>query len=447
MSRYLIALVPLGVLAAAALWLGGNLLGSDEVGPRGEGSASVRQTKPRAAGVSAHLRALARIASENGGNRAAGRPGEAATVRYIVGRLRAAGWRVRLQPLPFPYFEELRSPRLRSGGRTLRARREVRSLTYSPSGLVSGRLRGVGEGCEAASVARAVEAGEIAAAARGTCTFEAKARNAERAGATALLIANEGSGAFSGSLREPGVAIPVLAISESVAAGLEPGARARVSVRTVSETRRTHNVLAETPSAATGRVAMAGGHLDSVPAGPGLNDNASGVAALLDVAERLDVSPAGPRVRLGFWGAEELGLIGSRHYVRSLRGRERRRVAAYLNLDMVGSPRPRPSVYSDGPEDTARRFGRRLRSTLRRLGVTARTRTPEGFSDHASFARAGIPIGGLFTGADPASDRCYHRACDDLDNVEVGMARKMARAAQSVFVDLSARAARSVAGR
>ncbi len=98
------------------------------------------------------------------------------------------------------------------------------------------------------------------------------------------------------------------------------------------------NVIAETPGGSGDRVVMAGGHLDSVPGGPGINDNGSGIAALIEAAEAIGPAPPGARVRLAFWGAEEVGLVGSRHYVRSLSRAERRRIAAYLNFDMVGSP-------------------------------------------------------------------------------------------------------------
>ena len=116
----------------------------------------------------------------------------------------------------------------------------------------------------------------------------------------------------------------------------------------------THNVIAETPGGDGERVVMAGAHLDSVRGGPGINDNGSGVAALIEAAEAIGPDPPGARVRLAFWGAEELGLLGSRHYVRSLDRAERRRISAYLNFDMVGSPNAVPELYSDGDADLER---------------------------------------------------------------------------------------------
>jgi aminopeptidase S len=192
----------------------------------------------------------------------------------------------------------------------------------------------------------------------------------------------------------------------------------RIRVDTVSEQRETRNVLAESPGTSAGeRVAMAGAHLDSVEEGPGINDNASGVAALLETAR---VSADRPGLRLGFWAAEELGLYGSRHYVEGLDRSERREVAAYVNLDMVGSPNPNPVVY-----DTDDRIERALRRGFE--GPEGETGLGES-SDHASFEDGGIPSGGLFTGASRTADPCYHRRCDTIESADAPMAAKMARA-------------------
>ena len=179
------------------------------------------------------------------------------------------------------------------------------------------------------------------------------------------------------------------------------------------------------------RVVMAGAHLDSVVAGPGLNDNGSGVAAVLEVAEQLASRPLpdGAAVRVGFWGAEEIGLVGSRRYVRGLSAAERRRIRAYVNLDMVGSPDEKIEVYAGAGE-----AGRRIEAALREgLPDDAREEDLGGASDHASFADAGIPVGGIFTGLDD----CYHRACDRIGNVDVALAAASARATADALVALA----------
>ncbi|MGH8573497.1 MAG: M28 family peptidase, partial [Gammaproteobacteria bacterium] len=95
---------------------------------------------------------------------------------------------------------------------------------------------------------------------------------------------------------------------------------------------KVRNVLAQNRTGSSERVVMAGAHLDSVRAGPGINDNGSGAAALLEIAVQLGGSPPiGNAVRFAWWGSEEEGLIGSTHYVKSLTDDDRDRIALYLN--------------------------------------------------------------------------------------------------------------------
>ena len=177
-------------------------------------------------------------------------------------------------------------------------------------------------------------------------------------------------------------------------------------------------MIAETPGGNEDHVVMAGGHLDSVAGGPGIDDNGSGDATLIEAAEAIGPNPPGARVRVAFWAAEELGLLGSRRYVRSLDRAERERIDAYINLDMVGSPNPVPDVYSDGDKDLAKVLREADGGHLGEVSVG-------GASDHTFFQLAGIPVNGLYTGsseAGPATgsprDPCYHLACDTIDNVD-----------------------------
>jgi aminopeptidase S len=183
---------------------------------------------------------------------------------------------------------------------------------------------------------------------------------------------------------------------------------------------------------------MAGGHLDSVPGGPGVNDNGSGTAALIEAAEAIGPDPPDAPVRLAFWGAEEVGLAGSRHYVRSLPRAERRRIAGYLNFDMLGSPNAVTEVYVDGDGKLSRVL---RRAAGRPLGTVA----AGGSSDHAPFRAAGIPVSGLYTGGPErgpggrARDPCYHLACDTADNVDRAVLLRMARAVAEALRVLSER--------
>lgn len=372
------------------------------------------------AGLEEHLRALQRIADDHGGNRAAGTPGERATADYLTRRLRAAGYRVTTQEVAVPSFRERSAPRLTTGGRAV----AVRTLRFSGSGDVDGRVRAVRIGCTAAAFAP-LRAGEVALIQRGTCPFRQKALAAERAGAAAVLIAD--TRPVRGSLQRPGVGIPVVAVGE--AGARLAGERVRVAVDAESTSRRSPSVIADAGPRDAARVVMTGAHLDSVPEGPGLNDNGSGVAATLEIAEALGGRPLpdGIALRFAFWGAEEIGLVGSSRYVERLDRAERARIAAYVNLDMVGSPGARPAVY-DGDATIA--------AALRQgLGTDAPERDLGDGSDHAPFAAAGIPVGGIFTGLDD----CYHERCDALGNVDRDVLTTSARAAGAAVVALTRR--------
>ena len=429
MGRWLAVVGVLVAAGAVVLLVGGS--GGGGTPPAAEREAQPTPTPtpaPQAsiepAGISEHLGALRDAAGEEG-TRAAGSPGDAATARYIAGRLRAVGYRVREQAFRVPLFLERRPPRV-SGLRSS----QVLTLTFSGSGRAAGRVRRVGLGCTRADF-DGLRGGEIALARRGVCTFSSRVRLAQRAGAGAVLVISDRGAPFSGSLGAPGVRIPVLAVSTG--AGRELGGRVRVRVDAISARRMTRNVIGEIGPEGAGRVYMAGGHLDSVVSGPGLNDNGSGVAAVLEAAAQLATRPLpnGAALRVGFWAAEEIGLVGSRRYVSRLSRAERRRIRAYVNLDMVGSPGEKAAVYAGSGEE-----GRAIEAALRAaLPPDAPEERLGGSSDHASFDTFDIPVGGIFTGL----DRCYHRACDRIGNVDAGLASANARATAEALVALAGR--------
>ena len=244
-------------------------------------------------------------------------------------------------------------------------------------------------------------------------------------------------GVPSGTLAAAGIRIPVVLVSDTLA---HDGATVHVNVDAASERRVAHNVIAETPGGDGEHVVMAGGHLDSVRGGPGINDNGSGAATLIEAAEAIGPDPPGSRVRLAFWGAEELGLLGSRHYVSSLDRAERRQISAYLNFDMVGSPNAVPEFYADGDAELGTGAAARGRAAARRRSSAG------GSSDHAPFAAAGMPVNGLYTGATERGpggrprDPCYHLACDTAARVNRPVLLRMARAAAEALKRLSAQA-------
>ncbi|GAA3310174.1 M28 family peptidase [Streptomyces cinereospinus] len=192
-----------------------------------------------------------------------------------------------------------------------------------------------------------------------------------------------------------------------------------------------YNLVADWPGGDPNQVLMAGAHLDSVSSGAGINDNGSGSAAVLETAlavSRAQLRPA-RHLRFAWWGAEELGLVGSKHYVNNLPAADRARVSGYINLDMAGSPNPGYFVYDDDPA-----IEKVFKDWYAGIGVPTEIETEgDGRSDHASFKNAGIPVGGLFTGAGrtktaaqaakwggtsgQAFDRCYHSSCDTTANI------------------------------
>ena len=416
------------------------------------------------ANVNRHLIALQRLAEQNGGTRASGTPGYDASARYVHDKLAAAGWNVSYQEFTFPFFEELAPAelsRIAPEPKTFVPDDEVGTFDFSGSGDVTGEVQSVDvqvpppaapgstSGCEAADFA-GFTPGNIALMQRGTCTFGIKVANAIAAGASAAIVFNEGqpgrTDAFIGDIGTP-VDIPVVGISfadgaDFVRLDRAGSVTARVVTDTLSETRTTRNVIAETPGGNASNVVMAGGHLDSVPEGPGINDNGTGSAALLELGLKLADERVKNKVRLAFWGAEEAGLLGSEYYVGQLTFEQQLDISLYLNFDMIGSPNFARFVYdgddSDGMGSGPGPFGSAQIEDLFTGYYDSRSLPSEGTdfsgrSDYGPFIAVGIPSGGLFTGAEgvktPAQaalyggtpgiayDPCYHQACDNLGNV------------------------------
>jgi Zn-dependent M28 family amino/carboxypeptidase len=415
-----------------------------------------------------HLRALQGMAVANGGNRAAGTPGYDRSAEYVAERLKEAGYVVRLEEFEFPFFED-RTPPVLVAQQADGGERAVRTLTNSGSGDVTGRLRAVNlqlgagppatstSGCEAADFA-GFERGAVALIRRGTCPFQTKVEHAVAAGAVGAVIMNEGTNArtdaFSGLMNKP-AAIPVVGVSYErgrsldIASRADGGTTVRLAVDAVTGKRSTRNVLAETASRGNGTLIIVGAHLDSVPEGPGINDNGSGSAAVLEAALQLAPELAGTRarVRFAFWGAEERGLVGSRHHVGALSEEERRDIAVYINLDMVGSPNF--ARYVQGSAVTGKGLAGMVRPQfLADLGehdLAVEERTGGRFgSDDTAFSEKGVPTVGLYTGAgEPKSeaeaklfggaagrpfDACYHLACDTTENIDREVLEQHARA-------------------
>ena len=236
------------------------------------------------------------------------------------------------------------------------------------------------------------------------------------------------------------ITVPVVGVSFAAGEALsQAGTTATVAV--VNDPQA--NVIAELDGDNDNNVVMAGGHLDSVPAGPGINDNGSGSAALLETALMLANIKPENTLRFAWWGGEESGLVGSRAYVAGLSAAELDRIAMYMNYDMVGSPNYIQMVYDANESsfpapagvpipagsEAIENFYERYYTGINEPYDDAQF---SGRSDYQAFIQNGIPSGGLFTGAEiPKTaeqqtiwggttgaqfDPCYHAACDTFLN-------------------------------
>jgi Zn-dependent M28 family amino/carboxypeptidase len=429
------------------------LLGGCGVAPSSTPLPSGIVVRLSADAIGQHLAALDAIARNNGGIRAAGTPGYDASVDYVVGQLRDMGYVVTMPEVDFSSFAELPGSTIEvMDGPSFEGGADFHAMIYSGGGDLSARVATVGypdsaggkggQGCERSDFDR-FPAGAIALVPPGPCFRRQTVENAEDAGAVAVVAVysewHEGEARRPTLLSPEGIEIPVLSATEEVGDALQAAAtdRDRVSVHVDVEIRPTviHSVVAES-TGDPARVVMLGAHLDSVLDGPGINDDGSGVAALLEIARAAMGNPTGGRIRFGFWAAEEYGLLGSRAYVEGLPEAEREALVAYLNLDMLGSPNAVPFVYAGGsgpPGSEA--IADYLMAALEADGIGAELLDLGGASDHAPFADAGILTGGVFSGAtEPKTDAqaanfggqagqpmdaCYHLVCDTLLNVDV----------------------------
>ena len=468
------------VVAMIASVQGGVANAAEPVGCENRNNISIQKLLECVSlqGVREHQAAFQEIADANGGNRFSGLPGHDASVDYVVQRLRAAGYQPTVQS-----FEYLASTPL--GPSTLQQTAPTEAtyiegtdfqvMDQSDEGDVTAAVTVVDvvldlprapvtSGCDGAFATDPVTgenvpdpggpddfasfpAGNIALIQRGTCSFETKAANAAAAGAVGVILFNQGNtpereGLINGTLAATNASgIPV--VEATFALGAEWATTAdlqmHIFANVLRETKTTSNVLAETKTGNDSNVVMVGAHLDSVIAGPGINDNGSGSAAILEVAEAMKKVKPANTVRFAWWGAEESGLVGSDFYVNNLTGAERENIALYLNFDMVGSPNFVRFVY-DGSGDEFGLPGPAGSAAIEDLfnkfyadrGLAFEPTEIDFRSDYAAFFDNNIPFGGLFTGAEgiktPAQvaiyggtagqqyDPCYHLACDTFAN-------------------------------
>lgn len=415
-----------------------------------------------------HLRQLQVIANRNEGNRASGLPGHTASADYVASTLKQAGYVVKRQTFTFPFSRDVEPATLALTEPTA-TDIETAAFQYSGSGEVTGPLVPIDltlppaaepsstSGCEAEDFPAPPSEDAVALLQRGTCDFGLKAANAEVAGYAAAIIFNEGQEGrqelLTGTLGAS-VGIPTVGISfeDGQTLATTEGATVKVTAKTENDpNRKTENVIANLPASSKtknpGQAVVVGAHLDSVAEGPGINDNGTGSAALLEIAlqlRKLKIDKKLQRpVRFVFFGAEEAGLLGSQHYVDSLTDLQRSRIYANLNFDMLGSPNYVRFVYdgNGSATDLGGEAGPAGSAQIEKVftnyyGAKKLATEPTAFdgrSDYGPFIEYGIPAGGLFSGAEEikteeeaatyggtageAYDSCYHQACDDITNL------------------------------
>jgi len=439
------------------------------------------------AGVRAHQQALQTIANDNGGTRASGTPGYAASANYVVSTLQSAGYATTTQQFSFTYTEENSElVRISPNARTFVNETDFlrnRFDSGTPEGTWTGSLVNVDlvlnpsgpantstSGCDAVDFA-GFPAGAVALVQRGTCGFNVKVLNAQAAGAGAVIVMNEGQPGRTGLVGMIGDAtgLTIPAVFATFDAGLNLANTAssvvKVTVDFLAETRTTSNVIAETAAGDPNNVVVVGAHLDSVKAGPGINDNGSGSAAILEIAETYASQERTPRnkVRFIWFGAEESGLLGSDHYVDNLSNAQKDSIALMLNFDMLGSPNFVRFVYDgDGSSGTAGPPGSDaieevFETYFASQDLAIAPTAFDGRSDYGPFIGTtspghedGIPAGGLFSGAEGIKtaaqavtyggtagqqyDPCYHQACDTFaNNSDTGLDQLTDAAAHAVL--------------
>jgi Zn-dependent M28 family amino/carboxypeptidase len=419
-------------------------------------------------GVRAHQAAFQAIADANGGTRAAGTPGYDASVDYVAQTLEAAGYDVVLQPFEVTFAPEATLTQLTP----IAADYETGAFTGTGFGEAAGPVIAVDlalgtpdwpadpststSGCEASDFAGLDFSGpsDVALIQRGTCFFSTKAANAEAAGAEAVVIMNQGNtpereGLIIGNASTFPDGTPSNLTKPLVGASFfdgialsQTGSAALVRVDPPVTAVQT-NVLAQSFGRVVNNTIMAGAHLDSVNAGPGIQDNGSGSAALLETAVQMAKVKPVNTVRFAWWGAEESGLVGSTAYVNSLSSEELEQITLYLNFDMIGSPNYVFFVYdgdgsesgipgapgSDQIEYLFEHYYTQAGQPFKAVSLAAKQ------SAHFAFVNAGVPVGGIFTGdvgiktdeeaalwggtAGEQYDPCYHLACDTFDNISL----------------------------
>ena len=405
-------------------------------------------------GMFVHLRKFQEIAEANDGSRAEGTPGYDASVDYVAQILRDKGFDVQT-----PEYERIGVARPGNPTLTVSGRRypvdQASLLTPTPEGGLSAvTLRPQKPaGCAVADYGTKTMKGAIAVVDDTGCSVVDKQNTAVAEGAVGLLVVSDpGTSGSPKGLFTPGyyqgLKVPVGVIGDDADVALRrTDAPVRLTLDAKATMVKSRNVVAQTKTGDTHNVVVAGAHLGTVAGSPGINDNGTGVAALLETAAALGSQPRITNaVRFGFWGSEEAVLAGSTKYVGSLDRDQLNDIALYLNFDMLGSPnagfftydgdqsgQPNPDVPASTVPVGSAGIERTLAGYLNLAGIRPADMPLGKASDYSPFLAAGVPIGGTTTGAGQrkselqarlwggipgvAFDRNYQLPGDTVDNV------------------------------
>jgi Zn-dependent M28 family amino/carboxypeptidase len=430
-------------------------------------------------GIVEHQRALQHIADMNGGTRHTETPGYTASVAYVRERMRAAGLAVTVTQFNMPEWQETAPPvfqQLSPVAKTYQPGSaaddnspaiDYITFEFSPTAKIAGArvvptsnivisspaANTNASGCSAADFPAAT-AGAISLSQRGTCPFVQKLANAQAAGAVGVILFNEGdsAGRMNAGFRGGPDDLSIPAVFSSFAVGKElydaynahqnPTVRLETNGKLVD--RFVPQVIAETKEGDPDHVVLAGAHLDSVPAGAGINDDGSGTSWQLELAEQLGKAGTPPRTKIRFmwFGGGEDGQVGSQYYAAHLSQAEADRIMVMIDTDMIASPNYVRLVYdgngdefgsagpagSDNVEEVFKRY-------FWERGMATLPQAFDGRSDYVGFINRGIPAGGIFAGAEVPKtaeqvavfggvageqyDPCYHQPCDNIGTVTV----------------------------
>ncbi len=415
-------------------------------------------------GLRGRLEALAAATEGSDQRRAVGSAGYDRAATMVEDELRAAGWTVASDVHDAAAFVDEGGSSLEVAGRTFDDA-DVLPLIFAPPGDVEGPVVAIdldmpaglpaaadrtGKGCAVTHYGD-LPAHAIVVVRSGDCLRRDQVIAAQQAGAAAFVAVYPAAPAgivYRPTLIEPRfLEIPAAGVSgaamEALVEAAATGGTARLSTHASTRSAPTRSVIAELPGSQDGPVIMLGAHLDSVLDGPGINDDGSGVAALLEIARALGGTRPRATIRLAFWSGEEVGLHGSYRYASGLTTEDARAIVVYANADMIASPNGFAGVYDEPGAPAGSNSARELlASAVERAGGTPVGVDLGGGSDHRAFAEAGVATAGVFAGAsDPVSDQqaaasgavagrpadpCYHQACDDVANANLPLARILA---------------------